>query len=194
MVHIWSWRRSFRDSLRQLRDGRTVAPPPDDIEAFNAEELAKGAGVPLAEAAERSEGTLTEIIDLWNEVGARPMSWYVANTTGDAAIRNSYHHPRIHIAEHYQQRGDRATYTRMLEESADDLRRAQSIPHTLGAALYNLSLARVAGGRHDEAIALLEEALPMRPDIRAAASEDADLAPLRSDPRFQAMLGEPSKR
>jgi tetratricopeptide (TPR) repeat protein len=191
MFHIARWRERFRDSLRELNDGRPVTGPPEDIDAFNERELAEGATATLSDTSARADRAFADVIDLWKEVGERPMTWYVARTTGDAVIRNSYHHPRIHITEHLQQRGDRVSATRVLEESAADLRRAEALPHTLGAALYNLSLARVADGRHDEAIALLEEALRLRPEIRAGAAADLDLAPLRGDPRFQAMLSGP---
>src|SRR2546425_6253029 len=55
ICHIASWREQLRDRLGQLRGGRPITPPPQDIDAFNASNLARGAGVPLASAAERSD-------------------------------------------------------------------------------------------------------------------------------------------
>jgi hypothetical protein len=43
-------------------------------------------------------------------------------------------------------------------------------------------------GRLDDAIELLKEALPMRPDMKAGASADSDLATLRDDARFKELI------
>ena len=190
MSHIASWREQLRERFVQLRDGGPTMPPPQDIDAFNAAKLAQDAGVPLADAARRSDQALLALIDMWKATGDRPFTWYVARTTGEALIRNSYAHPRNHLAEHFIERGDRAGGYRIYEESAIELRKAEAPGHILGPALYNVACARAAQGRADEALRLLEEALPMRADIRGAAQEDPDLAPLKDDPRFQAMLAD----
>lgn len=48
--------------------------------------------------------------------------------------------------------------------------------------------ASVGQGRHEDALGLLEVAAPMRPDLRGLAAGDADLAPLKNEPRFRAIL------
>jgi hypothetical protein len=48
----------------------------------------------------------------------------------------------------------------------------------------------VAGGRLEEAFHLLEEALPMHAEVRAAAATNPEFAPLKANPRFRAMLKE----
>ena len=190
MSHIASWREQLRERFVQLRDGGPTMPPPQGIDAFNAANLAQDAGVSLADAAKRSDQALLALIDMWKAMGDRPFTWYVARTTGEALIRNSYAHPRNHLAEHFIECGDRAGGYRIYEESAIELRKAEAPGHILGPALYNVACARAAQGRADEALRLLEEALPMRADIRGAAQEDPDLAPLKDDPRFQAMLAD----
>lgn len=188
MFHVGQWRERLRDALSQVSRGQAYTPPPDNIDEFNDAELAAGAGSSFEEAAKRSESALVGLIALWDSMGDRPFTWYVANTTGEAVIRNSYHHPRIHIAEQFMERGQAARGHTILEESAAELRKALAPPHILGAALYNLACVRVAQGRADEALTLLEDALPMRPDLRSAADGDRDLTPLRNNPRFLAIV------
>src|SRR5207249_4283854 len=101
-------REQLRERFVQLRDGGPTMPPPQDIDAFNAAKLAQDAGVPLADAARRSDQALLALIDMWKAMGDRPFTWYVARTPGEALIRNSYAHPRNHLAEHFIERGDRA--------------------------------------------------------------------------------------
>ena len=189
MFHVASWREQLRDGLIQASRGEARPAPPSDVDAFNAATLAKGSGVLLSDAASSAEGLLDDLVDLWATIGDRPFSWYIARTTGEALVRNSYVHPRNHISEHFIERADRARGYRIYEETAASLRKAEAPGHTLGAALYNLACARVGQRRHDEALRLLEEAMPMRDDIRAMAAKDRDLEPLRDDPRFHAMLG-----
>jgi len=188
VFHLASWREQLRDGLIQASRGEVIPAPPNDIDGFNDAALARGAGVSLTDAAASAGGLLEDLIDLWATMGERPFTWYVARTTGEALIRNSYVHPRNHISEHFIERGDPARGYRLYEETAAALRKADAPGHTLGAALYNLACARVAQGRHDEALRLLEEALPMRDDMRATAAKDRDLEPLRAEPRFQALL------
>jgi len=188
MAHIASWREVLRRGLIEVSRGEPVAAPTIDVDAFNAVELARSAGVSLEEAARRADVLLGDLIELWATLGDRPFSWYIAKTTSEALVRNSYAHARNHLAEHFIERGDQARGYQIYEESAVALRQAEAPPTTLGTALYNLACARVAQRRHDEALRLLEEALPMRADLRAGAATDEDLAPLWTDPRFQRLL------
>jgi hypothetical protein len=188
MAHIASWREVLRGGLIEASRGESVSAPKLDVDAFNATELASSAAVSLEGAARRADTLMGDLIDLWATLGDRPFSWYIAKTTGEALVRNSYAHPRNHLAEHFIERGDRARGYEIYEESAIALRQAEAPPTTLGTALYNLASARVGQRRHDEALRLLEEALPMRADIRAGAAGDPDLAPLRSDPRFRRII------
>jgi hypothetical protein len=188
MAHIASWREQLRGALIEASRGQPVSAPPADIDAFNAAQLARSAGISLDEGATRADALLGDLIDLWATLGDRPFSWFTANTTGEALVRNSYYHPRVHLAEHFLERGDSAPAYEIYETTATELRDAAAPPHTLGAALYNLARAQVGQGRRDEALRLLGEALPMRADLRAAAADDPDLAPLKNDPRFHALL------
>jgi len=194
MFHIASWREQLRDGLIQLSRGEATPAPPSDVDAFNAATLASGAGVLLTDAAASAERLLDDLIDLWATIGDRRFNWYIARTTGEALVRNSYAHPRNHISEHFIERADPARGYRIYEETAAALRKSEAPGHTLGVALYNLACARVGQRRYDEALRLLAEAMPMRDDLRGTAAKDRDLEPLRNDPRFQVLLKRRSPR
>ena len=61
----------------------------------------------------------------------------------------------------------------------------------MGTVLYNLAIVRAQEDRGDDAIELLKEAIPMRPDIKNLAPEDKELGELREDPRFQELVRRP---
>jgi hypothetical protein len=186
MFHIAQWRARLRTALTDHRAGREYAPIPGNIDEFNDAELPRGAAVPLAEAAARADAELAGLIKLAESDS--PFRWGPTNTVAEALIRNSYIHPRNHMSAYLRENGDRPAADRMLEEAATMLREAGAPPFCLGAALYNLAAVRVGQGRRSDALDLLEEAAPMRPDLHAAAAGDSDLAPLRGEPRFQAIF------
>jgi len=191
LVHVATWREQLLNGLRQAEHGGE-AQPPGNVDEFNAVELARGAGVSLEDAVGQSQDRLAELIDRWKTMGDRPFHWYVARTTGEALIRNSYSHPRNHIAEHFIELGNSERGHQLYEETAAELRKAGAPGHTLGAAIYNLACARVAQGRHHDALRLLEEAIPLRDDLRTTAASDPELEPLRDNPRFRALV-EPAR-
>jgi hypothetical protein len=126
MAHIASWRTRLRDSLIQASRGEPVSAPPADIDAVNAEQLARDAQISLDAAATRADTLLSDLIDLWATVGERPFSWFTAKTTGEALVRNSYIHPRRHLSEHYAERGDQSRASELREETLAELHRVDA--------------------------------------------------------------------
>jgi len=188
LFHIGMWRERLRNALTNISEGKDYERPPANIDEVNEAELARGIGTPLTDAAARSDHLLAEIIELYVKLGDRPIDWSVSKTTTEAVLRNSFTHPRTHIAEYYRENGEVERARRVTEQAVDELRAAGAPPLVLGAALYNLACARVAEGRNDEALPLLKEAFLMRPDLKAAAAKDSDLGTLRDDARFQELL------
>jgi len=188
MFHIGMWRERLRNAMAKMSDGNDYERPPADIDEFNETELAQGIGTPLTDAAARADHLLAEIIDLYEKIGERPMDWSLSQTTSEAVLRNSFTHPRTHIAGYYRENGEVDRARHVTEDTVEELRAADAPHVVLGAALYNLAVVHAGEGRSDEALALLKEAFPMRPDIKAAAAADTDLDPLRKDPRLEALL------
>jgi tetratricopeptide (TPR) repeat protein len=188
LFHISMWRERLRNALTDVRDGRPYPPPPQNIDEVNDAEVASGLGVSLADISERSDTLLTSLIALSEQLGERPFKWFTASNTTEALLRNSYIHPRNHIVDYLKENGDDAGACRLVEEAVSEMRDVLAPPLALGAVLYNLAGVRATQGRLDEAIDLLQEALPMRPDMKAGASTDSDLATLRDDARFKELI------
>ena len=187
MFHVAQWRERLAAGLDSFKAGRPYTPPPPDIDELNDAELPRGAGLTLEETSRRSDELLTHLIQLNEEIGDRPFEWRLTRTSSEAIIRNSYLHPRTHIAAYYRENGEEVTAWKLVEDTVADLRAESGPPVVMGAALYNLAAVRLAQHKHDEALALLEEGIAMRPDLRAAAGSDPDLAALKGDPQFRAL-------
>jgi hypothetical protein len=186
--HLAQWRERLRNALSEAAAGRHVNPPSGSIDELNDVEMAGAGDLTLAGQAARSEAALASLIATLETAGEQPFKWYTAVTTAEAIVRNSYVHPRIHIADQFRERGDVPRSDRLFEETASELRKVDAPGHILGAALFNLASVRATQGRSDEALTLLEEALPMRPDLRAILPGDPEFAALRESPRFRTLL------
>jgi len=188
MFHIARWRERLRSGLTDFDAGRPYTPPPANIDEFNDQELPSGRDLTLKETSARADAELEALTGLIAKVGDQPFNWNLARTTGDALVRNSYFHPRMHISEYWHENGGNDRAHDLIETTATDLREMWPAPLILGAALYNLACVRAGQDRQGEALDLLEEAAPMRPDLCAAAARDSDLADLRDEPRLQTLV------
>src|SRR5256885_15722954 len=99
MFHLGMWRERLRNTLSSVSEGRDHERPPGTIDEINDAELAMGIGIPLNDAAARADRLLAEIIDFYEKLGERQFEWAMAKTTTEAVLRNSFTHPRTHIAE-----------------------------------------------------------------------------------------------
>lgn len=100
MFHLGMWRERLRNALTNISEGKDYERPPANIDEVNEAELARGIGTPLTDAAARSDHLLAEIIELYEKLGDRPIDWSLSQTTTEAVLRNSFTHPRTHIAEY----------------------------------------------------------------------------------------------
>jgi tetratricopeptide (TPR) repeat protein len=190
MFHLGMWRERMRNALTQLAEGRTPEPPPpiEQQDELNDAELANGIGTPLADAAARSDHLLAEIIALYEKVGERPFQWYRWSTTTDAVLGNSYTHPRTHMFTYLMENGDPEGASRLFETAAPEMEAASENPMVHATARYNLACVRVLQGRADEALRELAVAFDKRPELKAEAQKDSDLAALHDNPRFQDLV------
>lgn len=120
MFHIGMWRERFRAALAAAAEDRPFEHPGSASE-INDAELPHGIGTPLSDAAARADHLLTEILDLYEKVGERPIKWFSATSTSEAVLRNSYTHPRTHLYEYLKENGDDATARKLLDEALTEL-------------------------------------------------------------------------
>src|SRR5207244_11167425 len=128
------------------------------------------------------------MLERYPRVGDGPIEWHTSKTTTEAGRRSSVTHPRTRIAQYCRENGEGERARRLTEETVDELRETDAPPLVLGAALYTLAVVRAGEGRSDQALALLREAFPMRPDLKAAAAKGSDLGTLCDDARLQELL------
>lgn len=188
MFHFLKWRERMHDALTELREGRPYTPPPDNVDEFNDAELANAAQMSLADSAKRADSLLASLIDLYEAVGERPFAWYRWTTTTEALLGSTYIHPHNHMVEYLKENNDLAGAVRLIERTVFELRRAAAPPIILGVEIYNLACLRVAEGRHDNALTLIEESVAMRPGLKEVAPTDPDLTPLYESERFRAII------
>ena len=187
LFHLAKWRERLWNGLTEVAAERPVNAPPGNIDELNDAEMAGATGVSLADAAAQSDAALTSIIAMWETIGDQPFNWFISESTGEAILRNSYLHPRIHLADQFLQWGEAARGQRLTEETASELRSVEAPTRVLGAAIYNLAAVRAKQLRSDEALNLLEESFAMREDLRSSAAGDEDFASVRGEPRFRAL-------
>ena len=187
--HCAQWRGRLRDALVAFEGGHEYTQP-GNIDELNDRELPTGDGLSLVDTAARADSLLGDLIVLSSRLVDRYFQWTITRTCGDAIVRNSYFHPRVHLIAYLQENGEDRRAHQLLENTVGELRELWPAPVILGAGLYNLAAARVAQERPDLAIDLLEEAAPMRPDILLHAPGDPDLAALKGNPRFEALTAQ----
>jgi hypothetical protein len=188
LFHVCMWRERLNNALTDVHEGRAYTPPPGNVDETNDAELPGGLGVALIDIAERSDVLLTSLLKLWDELGERPFKWYANNTTTEAILRNSYVHPRSHMAAYLKENGDGAGAERLVENAVTEMREVDAPPIVLGFVLYNLAGTRVAQDRLDEALELLVEAFAMHPDLKESAPRNKDLEMLYDNPAFKALV------
>jgi tetratricopeptide (TPR) repeat protein len=76
------------------------------------------------------------------------------------------------------------------EEAVESLKQAVRLDPKFSDAFYNLAVAFAHLKKRSDALASLEAAIRINPNLASEALQDKDFESLRSEPRFQALVTE----
>jgi hypothetical protein len=192
IAHLSTWREHAARTLDAVRLGNPVDGPAheSDLDARNAEIYEAHRGDSAATVRAAAHDTYTALIaavractddDLLRErPGAGGPVWRVVPGNGHS-------HVAQHLSYWAADRNDPAGAEKAARWGYDvDV---ELFPEDQPIADYNFACFYARNSHADEALPLLGAALRSRPDLRAFALEDADIAPIRDDPRVQSLLG-----
>lgn len=111
--------------------------------------------------------------------------WQRNNTLVVSIISTAVFHLEWHLAEYERKHGDPA---RGAAAFADFTRQTADIPGWEANAWYNLACVDSMAGLKAPALEALAKALPLSPRLKEWAPQDDDLAALRGDPAFAALM------
>ena len=103
------------------------------------------------------------------------------------AVGNGYSHPLVHMAGHYQQKGDIAHAAELTALLGQPLAELDDSPGWMGTVKYNVACSLSLLGEKEAAIVQLGEALALTPALIEWSKQDSDLDPLREEPAFLAL-------
>jgi hypothetical protein len=194
IAHVAEWRERLAQRLAVAQRGDPL-PELRRVDEYNAEGLEANRHKTWTEVEAEDERAYAGMVAHISRLSAdelanphpRPIPWYSERPLRASILINSYLHPVTHLSEFYVHRGDTARARQILQASAQDLRDFEPSDVGRGLALYNLACLYAGMGEPTQAIALLREVFPYRPELKEWSKQDDDLAALRDLPEFQAL-------
>ncbi len=113
--------------------------------------------------------------------------WLEGGPVWRSAAGNGFEHPLEHLAHFYRERGDLARAQQLMEQQTEGIFALDPSEKGRGGLVYNQGCFWALAGQPDRAIALIREALALRPDLIEWSKQDSDLVSLRDLPDFQAI-------
>ncbi|HVC41618.1 MAG TPA: hypothetical protein VND54_06540 [Candidatus Saccharimonadales bacterium] len=192
VAHLNAWREHGVRALDAARTGTPFEGPANDtdVDARNAEihEAHRGdAAAAVRAAAEASYTALVGAVRACSEADLLRERPNDGGPVWRVVPGNGHGHVAQHLSYWAVEHGDPAG----AEEAArwSYALDSELFPENQPVADYNFACFYARNGRVEEALPLLRSAMRSRPDLRTFALEDADIEPIRDDPRLQSLLG-----
>jgi len=192
LAHITFWQQVTLERLEAARNGnepRTYG----DFQPLNERVFEERHGQPWEQGladAERVYAALTEHVRAIDEqalTDPQRFAWANGRALSASILANGFWHPLEHVARFYAARGERERAAELLDRAIVREEALSALPEDRGAALYNLACFYATTDQPSKAVALLPEALRLRPDLAEWSKEDSDLDALRDMPSFKAL-------
>ena len=192
IAHLNTWRDHGVRALEAARCGTAFEGPANDadLNARNAEIYDAHRGDTAAAVRAAASETYAALIEAVNACTEADLLRERPDNGGPVwrvVPGNGHGHVAQHLSYWAVEHGDPAG----AEEAAKwgYALDSELFPENQPVADYNFACFYARNGRAEEALHLLGAALRSRPDLRAIALEDADLEPIRDDPRVESLLG-----
>jgi tetratricopeptide (TPR) repeat protein len=192
LAHIAFWQQTQAERIAAARQG-AVPRDTNDFETINGQVFEEKHVQTWEQAQADAERAYAALVSEVRAAGTALLTdpsrlpWKTERALTSSILGNGFWHPFEHIARSYAERGDLASASAVQQQvvSAEDA--LQHIPGEQGAALYNAACFFATTRQPDRALALLPEALRLRPDLVEWSKQDSDLDSLRDLPDFQAL-------
>lgn len=198
LAHNTAWLEDAARIISAATRGETPDPSPDDNElnpAVFSEKQHESWDKVLSDFQNANRAFITAIEECSEEDLAsrtrfawrngRPL-WYEAYITG-------YEHPSEHWAQYYLDKGDVKRAQAVRQQIVDGARNLVEETDPFGFMVYNLGTFYAKTGEPEKAFSYVSEALERVPRLREWSKEDPDLASLRDNPEFQALVADPAE-
>ncbi len=192
IAHSAAWKAFIADVIANARHGTPPAPQADDDTvnaAFYAASQDKSWEQVIADA-DYAKNALAAQTRALTEAELNDPAWIGTTRSRpiwDRIVDDGFIHPFDHIIDYYRKRGQPDRAAQLNEAMLRTLLQLDDSPLWQGAQTYNLACHFALLGDDDQALALLKNALTLDPDLAAWSKEDADLASLHADPRYQTL-------
>jgi tetratricopeptide (TPR) repeat protein len=195
-AHIAYWNGKIAGTLEHaLRD--ETPEPFGELDVVNAEgyELYKDQdwSQTLLHHKQSAESLDTAISQLPEEklVDPERFPWQRGRALWRSTVYVTYYHAMRHLAELYIGRGE-STYAQQLQEQAAELQeQLDDAPGWRASVYYNLACYYAITGSRSKAIAGLEKAFELSPDLIAWSKSDSEIDPIRDDPGYLTLIPGP---
>jgi len=195
IAHLAHWEARMAQMIVESLRGETPQLV-TDIDRANAEIWQTHCGRPWAEIIRFSDEagrqllSQTQALDEATLTDPGRFAWLNGQPLWRRIVGNGYTHAMMHFASFYAERGEGQRAMAIWEKAAGLLDPLDDSPAWRGTNRYNIACGYALAGLKEPALQTLREALALRPDLRAWAKDDSDLASLRQEPAYQALVQE----
>lgn len=200
LVSITRWRELQAEKLAQAVRGETPPQWRDDqvVNDINASAIEQHRDMPFSEVERASNAAYAALVAQVERMSDEELTsndryvWADGEALWHETLGNGLWYPFNQMVALSLDRGDHETAAQLQEALLEAVRKADLSPDMVGVTLYNTACFYASNGWPDRALALLPEALRIRPTLVEWSRHDSDLDSLRDDPRFQALYCDPA--
>jgi len=191
--HITYWRRRCIEKLSYLYRGRNSPeyPSPEECNRQNFTENRDKPVQALLHEANLVLEALPLAVGRFRDEELQKMDVHPGlrgNSILGYILDQCYSHPVYHLCEGYLHLGNALRVNQLQDQRIIDITNLDDSTYSVGTAYYDRACFSALLGETDAALSHLQKSLAGRPDLKPWAIQDAELASIREDPRFQELV------